>query len=565
MYLAEVRTPDGLTHKQAIKLMHADLELDEDLAARARDEARLMSQLHHDHVVAVHALTRLEDRWAVFMEYVQGIDAGALLGAAEGGLPPRVAVAMIERACAALDAAWNQPSPDTGRPLRVVHRDLKPANLMLSVEGSLKVMDFGVARADFDREAHTQSTQYGTGRYMAPERWLHIRAEHPSDVYALGVTLYEMLTGLRFERMPLAPVNFERKLDEMLACITPEQDPAGEVTRILRGMLAFEEEARPSAAQAMDALDQAAEDLSGPSLRRYARAVVPPLLKERQRELLSDSVVWPGGGPITPTPGSRPASNSLNSGPTAETRAEPNTPAQPAAAAAPPAAPQEGSGPELSPPSEEGEPERSLVLPAIGGVGLGLALIAGGLAWMLREPPELETPPAPTVNIAEVTPEAPEATPELVPEPEPETERAPEAEPEPPSEPKPASVRASGGTGRSGTTSSSGKGSTPTGSGSTEVAPVQEDPVEPVRVVVPKEQPAETEAKVPVKVKLFADPIGGSVSYKGQTVKPYGAISLEPGPHTLTWRWEDGVTLTCTVQASAGKTLKFDKHLEKCK
>ena len=262
-------------HKQAIKLMHADLELDEDLAARARDEARLMSQLHHDHVVAVHALTKLEDRWAVFMEYVQGIDAGALLASCEGGLPPKVAVAMIERACAALDAAWNQPSPDTGRPLRVVHRDLKPANLMLSVEGSLKVMDFGVARADFDREAQTQSTQYGTGRYMAPERWLHIRAEHASDVYALGVTLYEMLSGLRFERMPLAPANFDRKLEEMLAAIPPQQDPQGRVAQVLRGMLAFEEEARPSAAQAMDALDELAEGLSGPSPVSYTHLTLP--------------------------------------------------------------------------------------------------------------------------------------------------------------------------------------------------------------------------------------------------------------------------------------------------
>lgn len=549
MYLAEVRTPDGLTHKQAIKLMHADLELDADLAARARDEARLMSQLHHDHVVAVHALTRLEDRWAVFMEYVQGIDAGALLSAAQGGLPPRVAVAMIERACAALDAAWNQPSPDTGRPLRVVHRDLKPANLMLSVEGSLKVMDFGVARADFDREAHTQSTQYGTGRYMAPERWLHVRAEHPSDVYALGVTLYEMLTGLRFERMPLAPANFERKLEEMLACITPAQDPAGEVTRILRGMLAFEEEARPSAAQAMDALDQAAEGLSGPSLRRYARAVVPPLLKERQQELLSDSVVWPGGGPITPTPGARSAaaSNSLNSGPTAETRAEPNTPTP---------APEQIAAPAV-PPSEAVEPERSLLWPAVGGIGLGLVLVAGGVAWMLRGGPERVPEPAPDPTVAEVLPD-----PVTPPEPQPEAVEPPEEqEPlvEAPPSPQP------GGDQRQSRPTTGRKTATPSGSGSSGSTTSSEPVPEPTVVVVPVEKPVNVEPKPTVEVKVSADPIGGAVSYKGQTAGPFEYLSLEQGAHTLTWRWDDGQTLTCTVQASAGKTLKFDRVSEKCK
>ncbi|MED5372515.1 MAG: protein kinase, partial [Myxococcota bacterium] len=334
VYLAEVRTPDGLTHKQAIKLLHADLELDEDLAARARDEARLMSQLHHDHVVAVHALTRLDERWAVFMEYVNGIDAGALLAKHPKGLPPKVAVAMLERACAALDAAWNQPSPETGRPLRVVHRDLKPANLMISVEGTVKVMDFGVARADFEREAHTQSTQYGTGRYMAPERWLHIRAEHASDVYALGVTLWELLLAQRFERMPLAPAHFDAKLAEQLSLLGPERDPTGQIAALLHDMLAFDEEARPSAHQAMETLEEILEGLSGPSLRRFARAKVPPLLKSRREDLLHDSQVWPHtprsatrsptSPSIAPTgsPTSSPTGSPTGSGPTDHTAVE---------------------------------------------------------------------------------------------------------------------------------------------------------------------------------------------------------------------------------------------------
>lgn len=529
-------------HKQAIKLMHADLELDEDLAARARDEARLMSQLHHDHVVAVHALTKLEDRWAVFMEYVQGIDAGALLASCEGGLPPKVAVAMIERACAALDAAWNQPSPDTGRPLRVVHRDLKPANLMLSVEGSLKVMDFGVARADFDREAQTQSTQYGTGRYMAPERWLHIRAEHASDVYALGVTLFEMLSGLRFERMPLAPANFDRKLEEMLAAIPPQQDPHGRVTQVLRGMLAFEEEARPSAAQAMDALDELAEGLSGPSLRRYARAVVPPLLKERQKELLNDSVVWPGGSPITPTPGVPSSVSAVNSGPAAETQAEPSNPI-----VAP--APEKISGPEFFQDSEPmDEPEKSLLLPAIGGIGLGLALVAGGLFWLAGD--KIEPESAPIVDVAEVTEPAPEPEPELLVEPTPELQLEPEVAEV--AEPKPERGR-------------QGKTADPPPADSPSDLMVLEPEPEKQTLVVEKEQPKAPVAKALFDVKFSADPMNGTVSYNGQSAGIFETLSLEEGSHSLTWRWDDGKTLKCSVRAAEGKQVKFDSNSEKCK
>jgi serine/threonine protein kinase len=532
-------------HKQAVKLMHANIELDEDLAARARDEARLMSQLHHDHVVAVYALTKLEDRWAVFMEYVQGIDAGALLASSQGGLPPKVAVAMIERACAALDAAWNQPSPDTGRPLRVVHRDLKPANLMLSVEGSLKVMDFGVARADFDREAQTQSTQYGTGRYMAPERWLHIRAEHASDVYALGVTLYEMLSGLRFERMPLAPANFESKLEEMLGAIPHAQDPKGDVTQILRKMLTFNDDGRLSAAQAMDALDDVAEGLSGPSLRRYARSVVPPLLKERQRELLNDSVVWPGGSPITPTPGAAPSSASTaNSGPTAETRAEPSSPIQLAATPV-----QKTSSPASFQGSQELQPEKSLLLPATGGIGLGLALVAAALFWVAGGEPELE----PTVNGAKTTVTQVAASQVVVSELSAEVHVAPEqldvtewVEREPVAS-KPPSGR---------------RGKTPPAA---ETQPETQPEKIPETVIIPKERPQVATPKETFSIMFTADPMTGSVSYKGQSAVPLGTLQLEEGTHTLSWRWDDGETLSCSVRATAGKRVKFDRVSEKCK
>ena len=105
VYLADVYSPEGLVQRMAVKLLHEEFARDNQLAARARDEARLMSQLNHDHVVKVHALTQVGERAAVLMEYVEGVDGAALLDAAdrakERGLPPRVCAAIIEL-CTAL-------------------------------------------------------------------------------------------------------------------------------------------------------------------------------------------------------------------------------------------------------------------------------------------------------------------------------------------------------------------------------------------------------------------------------------------------------------------------------
>src|SRR5690606_32588899 len=100
--------------------------------------------------------------------------------------PVPAALAACAAVASALDAAYAGPA-DGGVPLRLVHRDIKPSNIRLTPDGDLKVLDFGIARADFEgREALTQSIRYGSLRYMAPER----RRQEPDgpagDVYALG-------------------------------------------------------------------------------------------------------------------------------------------------------------------------------------------------------------------------------------------------------------------------------------------------------------------------------------------------------------------------------------------
>lgn len=289
VYLAEVFTSGGLASRLAVKLANQDLMQQPELVARARDEARLMSQLNHDHVVRVHGLTELGGRAAVLMEYVEGVDCGRLLLASHeargGGLPPSVVADIIERSASALHAAWTTISPQTSRPLHVVHRDIKPSNILLSGTGVVKVMDFGVARAEFDREARTESVQFGTWRYMAPERLLENHAGPESDIFSLGATMWEISTGRPMERMPLA----EQAFEEALARLQQALPPSSGVVELLAEMMAFDRQRRPTAAQVEARLAEL--DLEGPSLRRYARSTVPALVEAGRGSLRVDEEV----------------------------------------------------------------------------------------------------------------------------------------------------------------------------------------------------------------------------------------------------------------------------------
>ena len=295
VFLADVLSGDGLIQRLAVKVLDEKYIEDSSIAARARDEARLMSQLNHDHVVKVYGLTEIGRRAAVLMEYVEGIDCSALLQVSqtfgEGGLPAGIACMVVERTAAALDAAWHTKSPQTKAPLHVVHRDIKPSNILLSVGGLVKVMDFGVARADFDREAKSSVMMFGTERYMAAERFIDGRCGPESDIYSLGVTFWELLTGRRFERLAMKQATYRTQLQIHLDALESFPDLApyrDEITEVLAGMLAFDPERRLNARQIEDRLVLVGERWKGVPLRKYCQALVPNQLNIRRKKLLED-------------------------------------------------------------------------------------------------------------------------------------------------------------------------------------------------------------------------------------------------------------------------------------
>jgi serine/threonine protein kinase len=289
VYLTKIIHADGFTRLAATKLLHPKWSENEEIAKRMRDEARLLGWLRHRNIVDVLDLTMIDGRCAVIMEYLEAVDLKVVIKSAklrEEPIPMRVSLEVISAVASALDAAYNRPPYAGEKPLRVIHRDIKPSNVMVDDSGTPKVLDFGVARADFDeRESHTQELSFGSVDYMPPERLFFEPETAASDIYSLGATLYELLTLERLGKGKLSrdaqDANVTerlRKIDELF----PKVDAAAreELADLLFEMLAFEPTERPTAASTVDRLRALSRKLrEEPALSEWAERNIPPLVQ----------------------------------------------------------------------------------------------------------------------------------------------------------------------------------------------------------------------------------------------------------------------------------------------
>ncbi len=281
VYLANLHGRDRFVRRVAVKVMREGLDATPDLVARQKDEARLLGLLAHDGIVQVLDLAEVDGRPAVVMEYVEGVDLADLIKSTlPRRVPVRVALELVAGTASALDAAYNSISAVTGQPLRVVHRDIKPANILVTVHGRVKVLDFGVAKADFARDGHTTNGGWGTPRFMSPEQWLGELYGAPVDVYALGVTLFDLVADRPWERPPLARTAFEAHVGHQL---DGQADVPESVLALIASMTAFEQGDRPTAAQVHESCEALVAEVGGDSLARYARVEVPPLVEARSK------------------------------------------------------------------------------------------------------------------------------------------------------------------------------------------------------------------------------------------------------------------------------------------
>ncbi|HET6613491.1 MAG TPA: serine/threonine-protein kinase [Kofleriaceae bacterium] len=177
---------DDLDRVVAIKALKTSVTSEQQLVTRFEREARSLAALQHENIIHIYDFHRERGALFIVMEYVQGIDLYDLLDRC-GRLPFDVAAVIAMQVARALDYIHYRA---------IVHRDIKPANVMVSREGAVKVMDFGIARDGSYTEDLTQTgTGIGTPSYMSPEQILGDKLDARSDIFSLGVCLYQMVTG----------------------------------------------------------------------------------------------------------------------------------------------------------------------------------------------------------------------------------------------------------------------------------------------------------------------------------------------------------------------------------
>jgi serine/threonine-protein kinase len=182
----------------AVKRILPTLAEDGEFLTMFLDEARIAVQLHHPGIVAIHELGQHGDAYFIAMDYVPGTTLRGLLArlrAAGERLPIPLAAAVAWRVADALDYAHRKHDA-LGLPLHVVHRDVSPANVLLGFDGSVRLIDFGIAQAAF-RTRREEEVLRGKFGYMSPEQVRGAPVDRRADVFALGAVLHEMLTGAK--------------------------------------------------------------------------------------------------------------------------------------------------------------------------------------------------------------------------------------------------------------------------------------------------------------------------------------------------------------------------------
>jgi serine/threonine protein kinase len=169
---------------EAMKILLPNLADQKDLADRFLREIKLLASLNHPNIAALRTALTLDNRLVMIMEYVEGMTLASRLQ--QGPIPAADAVNYTDQILAALSFAHQR---------NVIHRDIKPANIMLTPQGVVKLMDFGIARPSNEAGLTMTGTTLGSVNYMPPEQVKGEPVDERSDLYSLGVSLYEMVTG----------------------------------------------------------------------------------------------------------------------------------------------------------------------------------------------------------------------------------------------------------------------------------------------------------------------------------------------------------------------------------
>jgi serine/threonine protein kinase len=291
VHLAKLSGAAGFEKICIIKTILPSTQADPQFVERFQHEAKVLVNLSHANIAQVYDMGQADGAYYMALEYVGGVD----LATVEDGLhrsaqpmPVPIALFIGQKMAEGLGYAHRKASPD-GKPLKIVHRDVSPQNVMVSFEGDVKIIDFGLARSAA-RVGQTQTaTVMGKLGYMSPEQARGEVVDARSDIYSAGVVLWEMLAG-----RPLVP---HGTTGEMLAAMAAPRVPplgplradlpAGVEVAILRALHARAEERYASADEFAAALAEVALRSSGlmapERVGLYVQAVCPESYQSHQR------------------------------------------------------------------------------------------------------------------------------------------------------------------------------------------------------------------------------------------------------------------------------------------
>ena len=252
----------GFKKSVAIKRILPNLTKNQKFVSMFLDEARLSLFLQHANIVQVFDISKTPDNaYFLVMEYVDGCNLKALLER-QKQKNRRIEIAhtifMMMECCKALNYAHFLEHPETNQPLGIVHRDISPPNILLSKNGEIKLVDFGLAKANTQIESTDQGVVKGKFSYLSPEAASGLEVDHRADVFAIGIILWELFTGRRlfYGDTDYQTVELVRQARvPSIAALNPEVEP--ELEAVVRKALARDPNDRyQNAADLGDALAQ---------------------------------------------------------------------------------------------------------------------------------------------------------------------------------------------------------------------------------------------------------------------------------------------------------------------
>jgi serine/threonine protein kinase len=301
LYLARLEGEEGFKRIVAIKVIHSHLSQQEQFVKMFIDEARLASRISHPNVALTLDLGRVESKHFIAMEYVDGESLSAVLRRVRP--PLHYAARIVSDAAAGLHAAHDLCGED-GELLGVVHRDVSPQNLMISYDGAVKVVDFGVARARGSLHTTSEGELKGKFGYMSPEQFSDPQGvDRRTDVFALGIILYETTTWRRLFKAENEAATVNRVLNGKIELPTgliasyPE-----ELERIVMRALDRDPDSRYQTAQELhDDLERfvlsVGESASSSTIAKMMRKVFADRIRDK-KAVLATCRVTPGSEPL---------------------------------------------------------------------------------------------------------------------------------------------------------------------------------------------------------------------------------------------------------------------------